>query len=110
MVAFARRVAHVVDVVREVDGDGASVTYRVVGNLFFASSNDLVFAFRYAEDPASVVIDLTDAHVWDASTVAALDGITTKYAARGVAVTIVGMNAHSTDRHTRLAGHLAGAH
>ena len=31
-------------------------------------------------------------HIWDASTVAALDAITTKYAARGKTVTIVGLN------------------
>ncbi len=108
MVAFARRVAHVVDVEREVEAGTA--TYRVTGNLFFASSNDLVFAFDYANDPADVVVDLTDAHVWDASTVAALDSVSTKYARRGTTLRIVGMNADSTVRHDRLAGHLAGEH
>ncbi len=34
-------------------------------------------------DPAQVVVDLSEAHIWDASTVAALDAITTKYAHRG---------------------------
>ncbi|MGW4802221.1 hypothetical protein ACWEPC_58390 [Nonomuraea sp. NPDC004297] len=37
------------------------------GELFFASSNDLVSQFNYPDDPADVVIDLTDAHIWDAS-------------------------------------------
>ena len=69
-----------------------------------------MYQFDYADDPAAVVIDLTDAHIWDASTVAALDAITTKYADRGKTVTIVGMNDHSRVRHTRLAGHLAGSH
>jgi SulP family sulfate permease len=110
MVAFARRVAHVVDVQRVEDPDGTSVVYRITGNLFFASSNDLVFSFDYAKDPAAVVIDLTDAHIWDASTVAALDAITTKYSDRGTTVTIDGMNDHSRIRHTRLAGHLAAGH
>lgn len=32
-------------------------------------------------DPDDVVIDLSDAHIWDASSVAALDAIETKYAA-----------------------------
>uniref|UniRef100_UPI001F153307 STAS domain-containing protein n=1 Tax=Pseudomonas viridiflava TaxID=33069 RepID=UPI001F153307 len=50
------------------------VRYRVRGALFFASSNDLVTRFSYAEDPEHVIIDLADAHVFDASTVAALDG------------------------------------
>lgn len=51
-----------------------------------------MFQFDYPGDPANVIIDLTDAHIWDASTVASLDAITTKYAARGTTVTITGMN------------------
>ena len=84
------------------------MVYRITGNLFFASSNDLVFAFDYPRDDGTVVIDLTDAHIWDASTVAALDAITSRYADRGTAVTIKGMNPHSRLRHSRLAGHLGG--
>ncbi|MET0190651.1 MAG: SulP family inorganic anion transporter [Pseudonocardia sediminis] len=107
MVLFARRVAHLVDVTREVDGD--TTVYRVTGQLFFASSNDLEFRFDLT-DTGPVVIDLSAAHVWDASTVAALDAVTARYAARGVEVTIVGMNANSRARHDALAGHLGGGH
>ncbi|MFC4943374.1 hypothetical protein [Pseudonocardia sp. GCM10023141] len=64
----------------------------------------------HAHDPDPVVIDLTDAHIWDASTVATLDAITTRSVDRGATVHINGMNAHSRLRHTRLAGHLAGGH
>jgi SulP family sulfate permease len=110
MVLFARRVAHVVDVTGELDPDGATMVYRVSGQLFFASSNDLVFRFDYAGDPDAVVIDLSAAHIWDASTVAALDAITAKYAARGKTATITGMNESSRLRHAALAGNLAGTH
>ncbi|WP_214368225.1 SulP family inorganic anion transporter [Pseudonocardia sp. H11422] len=110
IVLFARRVAHLVDVTSVLDPDGTTKIYRVSGQLFFASSNDLVFAFDYADDPAQVVIDLSAAHIWDASTVAALDAITTKYEARGTTVTITGMNDNSRTRHDALAGHLSGAH
>lgn len=101
MVLFARRVAHMVDVRGELDGDVKR--YRVSGQLFFASSNDLVFSFDYADDPpGSVVIDLSGATIWDASTVAALDGITTKYASRGTDVTVEGLNPVSEERYRRL--------
>ncbi|TLW94694.1 SulP family inorganic anion transporter [Saccharomonospora piscinae] len=110
MVAFARRVAHLVTVDGVLDPDGTTKIYRVTGQLFFASSNDLVFQFDYAHDPATVVIDLSDAHIWDASTVAALDAITTRYEARGTEVTITGMNTDSHQRHTALAGTLTGGH
>jgi len=103
---FARRVAHLAEVNRELSPDGRTATYRVTGELFFASSNDLYTQFEYAEDPRRVVIDLSDSHVWDASTVAALDAVETKYAARGTALEIVGLNAASAAMHERLSGRL----
>ncbi len=113
MVAFARRVAHLADVERSVviDDDGtATAYYTVTGELFFASSNDLYTLFEYADDPDTVVIDMTDSHVWDASTVAALDGITTKYGRRHKTVQITGLNEHSASMHGRLAGNLGADH
>lgn len=111
MVLFARRVAHLTTVTRldSSDDDGERV-YAVSGELFFASSNDLVYQFDYTGDPERVVIDLSDAHVWDASTVATLDAITTKYAAKGKQATIIGLNEDSARRHGRLAGQLGGGH
>ena len=110
MVLFARRVAHFTDVVTVGDSDADTRTYAVRGELFFASSNDLVYQFDYVGDPANVVIDMSQAHIWDASTVATLDAITTKYAAKGKSVTIIGMNDSSAERHARLSGQLSGAH
>lgn len=110
---FARRVAHLADVERELcaDADGTSYArYRVTGELFFASSNDFYSQFDYAEDPQRVVIDFTDAHIWDASTVAALDAVTTKYRLHATEVEVHGLNEASTAMYERLSGHLSGAH
>ncbi|MFD4959114.1 SulP family inorganic anion transporter [Microbacterium sp. NPDC058389] len=107
MVLFARRVAHFTTVTRTVDGGTAR--YRVDGELFFASSNDLTTQFEYASDPAHVVIDLSRTHVWDASTVAALDAIVTKYAQRGIAVELAGMTDAAAAFHGRLTGELGSA-
>ena len=106
MVLFARRVAHVVRVDRTVSPDGSSVRYDVVGPLFFGSSNDLVERFSYAEDPPHAVVDLSRAQVWDASTVAALDAVETKFAAHGVDVTVQGLDRRSSAFHARLSGQL----
>ncbi|MFD4324112.1 SulP family inorganic anion transporter [Nocardioides sp. NPDC058538] len=111
MTLFARRVAHLTHTHRELveDADGnMSAVYRVTGELFFASSNDLYTQFEYAEDPDEIVIDLSDSHIWDASTVATLDAITHKYEAKNKSVRIVGLNASSADRHERLTGQLSG--
>ncbi|WP_173156037.1 SulP family inorganic anion transporter [Brevibacterium permense] len=103
-VLFVRRVAHFVTVERTVAE--AVARYVVRGELFFASSNDLTTQFRYTHDPDQVVIDMTESHVWDASTVAALDAIVTKYEALGTSVEITGMNACTEALHTRLSGGL----
>ena len=108
MVLFARRVAHFTTVTRAVDGDTAR--YTVDGELFFASSNDLTTQFDYAADPGLVVIDLSRSHIWDASTVAALDAIVTKYERRGATVRIEGMNEPTGRLHRRLSGGVTGAH
>jgi SulP family sulfate permease len=110
MVIFAKRVAHLAEVTGVVDPDGNQVVYAVTGELFFASSNDLVYQFDYKDDPDDVVIDLSDAHIWDASSVAALDAIETKYNQRGKKVTIIGLNKPSADMHGKLAGQLTAGH
>ncbi|MET9134166.1 SulP family inorganic anion transporter [Streptomyces antibioticus] len=110
MVVFAKRVAHLADVTSVTDPDGSQVVYSVTGELFFASSNDLVTRFDYAGDPDHVVIDMSSTHVWDASSVAALDAIETKYARRGKHVEIIGLNEHSAHLHDRLSGELAPGH
>jgi SulP family sulfate permease len=108
-VIFARRVAHLAHVTSALDPDGARV-YSVHGELFFASSNDLVTQFDYAGDPDTVVVDLSHAHIWDASSVAALDAISTKYASRGKTLRIIGLNEPSARMHDTLAGQLKVGH
>ncbi|EKN4924563.1 SulP family inorganic anion transporter [Yersinia enterocolitica] len=106
MILFARRIAHVIYAERTLSNDGASVRYTVHGPLFFASSNDLFEHFDYAHDPKRVIIDLTHAQIWDASTVAALDGIEYRYQRYGAKVIIEGLDTRSSDFHSRLSGNL----
>lgn len=110
-VMFVRRVARVVTVDRTlVQSGGAEMArYTVRGQLFFASSNDLTTQFRYTADPDRVVIDMSESQVWDASSVAALDAITSKYERLGKSVELVGMNAGSSEFHGRLTGELNGS-
>lgn len=109
MILFARRVAHFTEVIREIrHNDGKpQAHYTVTGELFFASSNDLYTQFEYAEDPEHIVIDMTDSHIWDASTVAALDSIKEKYYNYSKEVEIRGLNESSSKIHGRLAGKLS---
>jgi SulP family sulfate permease len=106
MVLFARRIAHVIRADRTISDDGLVARYAVHGPLFFGSSNDLVERFAYAHDPATVEVDLTDAQVWDASSVAALDSIATKYREHGITATFSGLDERSSGFHGRLTGRL----
>lgn len=101
-VLFVRRVAHVVTVTRTLGEDAAH--YVVNGELFFASSNDLTTLFEYTHDPDRVIIDMSRSHIWDASTVAALDAVQTKYSRHGKTVELVGLNDASGVFHGRLSG------
>lgn len=108
MVAFARRVAHFVSVTRtlSVEDEGPTAHYVVDGELFFASSNDLTTQFEYSQDPELINIDMSASHIWDASTVAAIDAIVTKYENYGKKVTLTGMNEATTALHGKLSGGL----
>jgi SulP family sulfate permease len=109
MVVFARRVAHLVEVTSELRADGTRL-YVVTGELFFASDRELITSFDYAEDVRAVVIDLSSAHLWDTSAVAALDAIEPKFHAHGVEVRIVGLNQASEAMRDTHGGQLVGAH
>ncbi|MCG7310227.1 SulP family inorganic anion transporter [Brachybacterium sp. ACRRE] len=102
-VAFARRVAHMTEVVRDPGDPGF---YRVRGQLFFASSNDLVEQFDYDAGPSHVTVDLSGATVWDASSVAALDGVREQYHRTGRSVEFTGLDRISDHYVQRLGGRL----
>lgn len=106
MILFARRIAHVITVHRTIDPLTAAVHYEVLGPLFFGSSNDLVEQFSYPLDPPTVTINLSQAQIWDASSVAALDSIETKYHGHGTTVIIEGLDERSAGFHQRLTGKL----
>jgi SulP family sulfate permease len=110
MAVFARRVAHLVEVERVADPDETTAMYSVTGELFFASDQEFIDAFDFAGDPSRVIIDLSRAHVWDASAVAALDAIETHYARHGTQVEITGLNRESHELHQTLSGQLTAAH
>ncbi|WP_456276089.1 SulP family inorganic anion transporter [Bacillus sp. AK128] len=80
-------------------------TYRIRGQVFFASVTDLVECFDLKEEVQKVEIDFSQAHVWDDSAVAAIDKIVIKLRENNTAVTIIGLNEHSSTLVDRLAVH-----
>ncbi|MEL7278346.1 MAG: SulP family inorganic anion transporter, partial [Pseudomonadota bacterium] len=72
---FAGKIAQIFRVSSELSEDGRARTYRVEGQIFFASAEDFSRAFDFREALERVVIDVSRAHIWDISSVAALDMI-----------------------------------
>ena len=67
--------------------------YQVIGQVFFASSDQFASAFDFKEAVDKVVIDLSHAHFWDITAVSSLDKVVIKFKRLGADVEIIGMTA-----------------
>jgi len=89
---FAAKVGNYMHVSSTLSADGHQRTYRVIGQVFFTSSEKFVESFDFKESLAKVTIDLDRAHFWDITSVAALDKVVLKFRREGAEVEVVGMN------------------
>ncbi|GJE55823.1 MULTISPECIES: SulP family inorganic anion transporter [Methylobacterium] len=94
-VFFAGKVSRLNRVTSDLSPDGRVRTYRVTGQVFFASARTFADAVDVLEPVERLVIDVHAAHFWDISAVAALDSVVLKARARGHEVEVVGLNAAS---------------
>jgi len=67
-------------------------TYNVIGQVFFASSEQFIASFDFKEAVDKVVIDLSHAHFWDITAVTTLDKVVIKFRREGAEVDIIGMS------------------
>ncbi len=98
---FAGKVRRMFAVERE---EGMPVRYRVRGEIFFASVDRFTRSF-VGEAAHPVVIDVSAAHFWDISGVAALDKIVARLRRDGCTVEVIGYNDASADLVDRFALH-----
>jgi sulfate permease, SulP family len=102
---FAWRISRAFSVTSSLSDDGNTRTYSVYGQLFYASSEDFMRAFDFKEAVDTVIIDLSQAHVWDLSSVAAVDMAVLKFRREGAEVQLLGMNEASKTLVDRLGIH-----
>ncbi len=102
---FAGKVAQLFRVTSVLSDDGTARTYTVEGQLFFASAESFTAAFDVREALETVTIDVSRAHIWDISSVSALDMVVLKFRREGAEVEIVGLNHASETIVDRLAIH-----
>ncbi len=113
-VFFTRKVGRMLQV-EIIERDGTRF-YLVSGQVFFASAAQFFSGFDFAHAPGRVVIDVSAAHFWDISAVAALDRVVLKLRAHGSSVEVRGLNAasativdaHGTHQEGRIAA--SGGH
>jgi SulP family sulfate permease len=89
---FANKIGHFLYINSETDNEDRQRTYKVVGQVFFSSADKFVAAFDFKEAVAKVVIDLSRAHFWDITAVAALDKVIIKLRREGTEVEVLGLN------------------
>lgn len=104
-VFFAGKVRRMFAVDREVSADGGAATYRVTGQIFFASVDRFTRAFQAEDAATNVLIDVSAAHFWDISSVGALDKVVARLRREGRAVEVVGYNRASADIIDKFALH-----
>tara|TARA_B110000503_G_scaffold20252_1_gene30346 strand:- start:12325 stop:13812 length:1488 start_codon:yes stop_codon:yes gene_type:complete len=91
-VFFANKVGHYMDIRASLDETGEHRTYEVTGQVFFSSADKFTAAFDFKEALERVTIDLSRAHFWDITAVAALDKVVIKFRREGTEVIVLGLN------------------
>ncbi len=102
---FAWKIAQLFRVRTELSDDGTTRTYQFEGQIFFASVDDFNDSFDFKEAVEKVIIDVQQAHIWDISSVAALDMVVLKFRREGAEVEIKGLNEASETIVDKLAIH-----
>lgn len=83
---------------------------HVRGSIFFSSTRKFVNMFNIGEDPDTVVLDFKDAIIIDHSAVAAIQGLSHRYALAGKRVIIMNVQAKCIGRMQRTHGDLDKIH
>jgi len=102
---FAWKIAQLFRVRTELSVDGNTRTYEFEGQIFFASVDKFNDSFDFKEAVEKVIIDVQQAHIWDISSVAALDMVVLKFRREGAEVEIKGLNKASETIVDKLAIH-----
>ena len=100
---FAWKVSQIFRISSTREGD--TRTYRVEGQLFFASAEDFLKAMDFDEKVPRVRLDLSEAHLWDLTGVNAIDMAVLKFRRAGAEVEVIGMNEASATIMDKFAVH-----
>ena len=102
---FAHKVGLILYIGSQTEEEGRLRSYRVVGQVFFASAERFINSFDFKEVIEKVRIDVSRAHFWDITAVSALDKVVVKFRREGTEVEVIGLNEASATMVDRFAVH-----
>jgi SulP family sulfate permease len=102
---FAHKVGMILHVGSKSEDEGRVRSYRIIGQVFFASADRFVASFDFKEVIEKVRIDVSRAHFWDITAVSALDKVVVKFRREGAEVEVIGLNEASATMIDRFAVH-----
>ena len=102
---FANKISKLITFESTLDEAKKRRTYSVKGQVFFVNTDEFLGHFDFGEDLNEVVLDLSEAHLWDGTAVGAIDRIVLKFRKRDISVSIVGLNEDSEVLMGRMAMH-----
>ena len=89
---FANKIGQYLHIGSTLKAEAQHREYIVTGQVFFSSANRFIAAFDFKEALSEVTIDLSRAHFWDITAVAALDKVVLKFRREGTTVHVLGLN------------------
>ena len=108
-VFFARKVAQQTRVASTYDEATHTRKYKVEGQVFFVSTEAFLDAIDTHESPRRVILDFSEANIWDATAVDAIDGLKRRFESRGSEVVLIGVTRQAEELMQRLgSGAVAG--
>jgi sulfate permease, SulP family len=102
---FAHKVGQILRIGSLAEDEGRLRTYRVMGQVFFATADRFTNAFDFKEVIERVRIDVSRAHFWDITAVSALDKVVLKFRREGTEVEVIGLNEASATLVDKFAVH-----
>ena len=102
-VFFTFKVAGLLHVHIQPEDASGGIAYSISGQVFFASADMFVDAFDIrAASGKTVLIDVSQAHFWDITAVAALEKVVQRFRANSIPVEVTGINRASATLIERL--------
>lgn len=100
IITFAVKISHIDVTKRKTEAD--HITYHIAGQLFFASIESMLEQLNYDDDESHVTLDFKHAHLWDSTSVSAIQTAILNLEKHDKTVKIINLNSNSTEMLERM--------